>query len=124
MQRSICKRIVFCFVLAVGLASNVLAQTTQGEIVGVIRDEKGGNISGAKVTLSNASIGLQRDTTTADNGIFRITALPTGVYQIRAEAAGFATATTTGVEVGVDQVRSVDVVLRVGAKTEVIQVQA
>src|SRR5581483_6301735 len=124
MKRSTFNRIVFCIGLAVVLAGNVLAQTTQGGIVGVIRDQKGANISGAKVTVSNSSIGLQRETTTADNGVFRITALPTGVYQIKAEAAGFATATTTGIEVGVDQVRTVDVVLRVGTKTEVVEVQA
>ena len=122
MWTSKLNRIVFFIVVL--LVSEVFAQTTQGGIVGAIRDQKGAQIIGAKVTVNSPSTGLQRETTTADNGIFRIMALPTGIYEIKAEAAGFATATTTGVEVGVDQIRTVDIELRVGAKAEVVQVQA
>src|SRR5713101_2067885 len=114
-------RIVF---IAVLLVSEALAQTTQGGIVGGIRDQKGAQIVGAKVTVTSPSTGLQRETSAADNGIFRINALPTGVYQVKAEAVGFATSTTTGVEVGVDQIRTIDIVLHVGAKAEVVEVQA
>jgi hypothetical protein len=124
MWLSILNRLVFCIVVTVLLVSQLFAQTTQGGIVGEIRDEKGANIAGAKVTVTSPSNGLQRETTAAENGIFRIMALPTGVYQIKAEAAGFATRTTTGIEVGVDQIRTVDIVLHVGAKAEVVEVQA
>ena len=44
--------------------------------------------------------------------------------RLKAEAAGFATSAVKAVEVGVDQARTLDLVLRVGAKTEVIEVQA
>src|SRR5437588_5827750 len=122
MWTSKLNRILFFAVVL--LVSEVFAQTTQGGIVGEIRDQKGAQIVGAKVTVTSPSTGLQRDTSTSDNGIFRINALPTGVYQIKAEAAGFATATTTDIEVGIDEIRTVDIVLRVGAKTEVVEVQA
>src|SRR6266852_9654090 len=112
------------FVVVVLLVNEVFAQTTQGGIVGGIRDQKGAQIVGAKVTVTSPSTGLQRETSTADNGIFRINALPTGVYQVKAEAVGFATSTTTGVEVGVDQVRTIDIRLHVGSKSEVVQVKA
>jgi hypothetical protein len=118
------KHVVFWTALIAFLTGNALAQTTQGGIVGTIRDQKGANITGAKVTVSSPATGLHRETTTADNGIFRVMALPTGIYQIKAEAPGFATATTTGVEVGVDQVRTLDLTLRVGARNEVVEVQA
>src|SRR5512146_1905416 len=111
-------------IMAVTLAGISLAQTTQGGIVGAIRDQNGANVAGAKVTVSNAATGLQRETTTAGNGFFRLMALPTGTYQIKAEAPGFATANTTGIEVGVDQIRTVDVVLHVGVKNETVEVQA
>lgn len=115
-------RVVFFTVVL--LVSEVFAQTTEGGIVGTIRDQKGAQIIGAKVMVTSPSTGLQRETTTADNGVFRIIALPTGVYEIKAEAAGFATGTTTGVEVGIDQIRTVDIVLHVGAKAEVVEVKA
>src|SRR5579862_2750344 len=124
MRRTTLNRIVIWLVVAVASALNCAAQTTQGGIVGAIRDEKGANIAGAKVTVSSSATGLQRDTTTAGNGFFRLMALPTGTYQIKAEAPGFATATTTGIEVGVDQIRTADVVLHVGVKNETVEVQA
>src|ERR1700720_4014636 len=122
MWTSKLKRILFFVVVL--LVSEVFAQTTQGGIVGEIRDQKGAQVVGARVTVTSPSTGLQRETNTADNGIFRINALPTGIYQIKAEAAGFATATTTGIEVGVDQILTVDIVLHVGGKAEVVEVKA
>src|SRR5215831_16178286 len=124
MRLTTLKSTLLSMAVLLWLGGSTFAQTTEGGIVGTIRDEKGANIANATVTVSSPSTGLQRQTTTADNGIFRVTGLPTGVYQIKAEAAGFATRTTTGIEVGVDQTRSVDVVLRVGAKNEVVEVQA
>ena len=44
------------------------------------------------------------------------TELPSGNYDVKAEAPGFATSAVKAVEVGVDQVRTLDLVLRVGAK--------
>ncbi len=41
-------RMVFCTVVAVLLVSELFAQTTQGGIVGAIRDEKGADIVSAK----------------------------------------------------------------------------
>src|SRR5215831_3033880 len=110
--------VLVVFVLA------AIAQTTQGGIVGTVRDQKGADIAGAKVTVTNQATGLQRDITTAGNGIFRIPVLPSGNYEVKAEAPGFATSTVKAVEVGVDQIRTVDLVLRVGAKTEIVEVQA
>jgi hypothetical protein len=110
--------------VAVLLVSEAFAQTTQGGIVGGIRDQKGAQIVGAKIAVTSPATGLQRETSTADNGIFRVNALPSGVYQIKAEAPGFATSTITGVEVGIDQIRTVDIMLRVGSKAEIVEVQA
>jgi hypothetical protein len=117
-------RILVSFSLASAVTGYVLAQTTQGGIVGTIRDEKGAYIAGADVTLTSRTTGLQRETKTADNGIFRLLALPTGTYQIRAVAPGFAVATATEIEIGVDQVRDVEIVMHVGARTETVEVQS
>src|SRR6185369_16004835 len=108
-------------VLFVGL---LCAQTTQGGLTGGVRDEKGASIAGAKVSVLSRATGLQRETTTAENGTFHVLALPAGLYELRVEAPGFATTTASNIEIGVDQTRTLDLVLRVGAKTEVIDVEA
>jgi len=113
--------IVCALILA---ATNLWGQSTQGGLVGTIRDEKGAEISGAKVRVTNVGTGLQRETTTAGNGLYRVLALPTGTYQVTAEAQGFATTTTKGIEIGVDQIRTLDLALRVSARAETVTVQA
>jgi hypothetical protein len=115
-------QLVVCVLIV--LAAVSLAQTTQGGIVGAVRDEKGANVVGAKITVTNPATGLQRSDTTADNGIFRVLALPTGMYAIQAESPGFATAVVKNVEVGVDQIRTLDLVLRVSARAETVTVEA
>jgi len=121
---TLCKRAFPVLSLAAILISNVQGQTTQGGIVGTVHDQKGANVPDVNLTVTNPSTGLQRQTKTADNGIFRVMALPTGVYQIRAEAPGFATTTTNGVEIGVDQIRDMEIVLKIGTKTETVEVQS
>ena len=123
MQRST-RIVILCMVVVVGCAVALWGQTTQGGIVGNIRDEKGGSVAAAQITITNVSTGLERQTTTADNGIFRVLALPTGTYRIKTEAPGFASATVNDIEVGVDQIRTIDLTLRVGARAEVVNVEA
>src|SRR5712692_6311310 len=76
-------RLLVCALVAATLGAVSLAQTTQGGIVGEVRDEKGASIVGAKISITSPATGLTRDATTADNGIFRVLALPTGMYDIR-----------------------------------------
>jgi hypothetical protein len=121
---TLCKRAFLLLSLAAILMRNAQAQTTQGGIVGTIHDQKGANIPDVNVTVTNPSTGLQRQTKTTENGIFRVLALPTGIYQIKAEASGFATTTTTGIEIGVDQIRDVEIALKIGTKTETVEVQS
>jgi hypothetical protein len=92
--------------------------------VGTIRDEKGAGIVAAKATITNLATGLERQVATAENGIFRVLALPTGSYGIKAEAPGFAITTVKDIEVGIDQIRTLDLTLRVSAKSEVVTVEA
>src|SRR5690348_13075282 len=113
--------IVFVLIVA---ATNSWGQSTQGGLVGTIRDEKGAEISGAKVRVTNVGTGLQRETITAGNGLYRVLALPTGTYEITAEAQGFATTTAKDIQVGVDQTHTLDLALRVSARAETVTVQA
>src|SRR5207245_2419190 len=113
--------IVFVLIL---VAINLWGQGTQGGLVGTIRDEKGAEIFGARVRVTNVGTGLQRDTTTAGNGLYRALALPTGTYEVTAEAQGFATTTVKDIEIGVDQTRTLDLALRVSARAETVTVQA
>ena len=50
------------------LALVVSAQTFRGTILGTVTDPNGAIVPGAKVTVKNTSTGLERSTTTDDDG--------------------------------------------------------
>ena len=58
------------------------AQT--GTVRGVVTDESGALLPGAKVTLTGA--GVHRDTTAADNGSYSVADLPFRTYTVTASA--------------------------------------
>jgi hypothetical protein len=120
VRTTLCALLAF-FLLTACLAS---AQTTQGGITGTIRDEKSAEISAATVRVVSVDTGLTRQTTTAGNGLYHLVGLPTGTYEVTAEAQGFATAKAADVQIGVDQIRTLDFTLRIGARAETVNVEA
>src|SRR5438876_8051129 len=67
------------------------SQIRTGLIQGVVMDESGGVLPGAKVALVHTDTGLRRELTSDDGGRFTAPLMPLGAYQITVEAAGFAT---------------------------------
>jgi hypothetical protein len=98
------------------------AQTSNGEIIGTVRDENGGVVVGAKVILEDPAKGQKWETTTADNGVYRFLALPPGKYTVRVEQSGFAPLLVKEIAVEVNQTKSVDVALKVAAQAESVTV--
>ncbi len=58
-------------------------------VAGVVEDEKGVAIPGAKVTLVNQETSLAQETSSGEDGNFSFKDVPPGNYQLRAEAHGF-----------------------------------
>jgi Carboxypeptidase regulatory-like domain/TonB-dependent Receptor Plug Domain len=57
---------------------------------GSATDPSGAAVSGAKITLTNAATGVQRETTTNAAGFYQFLDVPPGDYQLDATATGFA----------------------------------
>ena len=89
---------VLCTILLVVLAvltAPVFAQATAafGTVSGTVLDASGAPVPTAKVTVSNASLGLNREITTTDGGIFVAPALVHGGgYKVTVGKVGFASA--------------------------------
>ncbi len=84
-----CIVVALTFLVIAGRAA--VAQTTTGNIEGVVRDTGGGVVPG--VTLQTSSLSLQgvRVTSSRRDGRFRFPALPPGTYMVRAAMPGFRT---------------------------------
>src|ERR1700694_1114311 len=89
---------LFRFGLLAGLISISsvigLPQSPSGRssIAGVVRDQAGPALVGARVELSTANVG-QQSTTTDQSGSFQFKRLPFGKYQVQVSYQGFDSAT-------------------------------
>jgi hypothetical protein len=111
--------------LAFWIASGLVqGQTiTSGDVAGVVRDSSGAVVAGATVTLRSSESGETRAVTTGDAGAYRFTFLKPGVYTVSAATAGLKS-DTTRVTVQVGQAADVDLIAKVEATQEVIEVSA
>jgi hypothetical protein len=112
---------VVCFVNVAPVHGQ--ATTSTGSIQGTIVDQKGGAVSGAKVSITNKATGQTFTPPVNDAGIYVSGALKPGEYVVRVEATGFKTAELAAVvEVGV--VSSGNVSLQLGSENTVVEVAA
>src|SRR5262245_1369792 len=104
--------------------SPVFAQgATDGSIAGVVTDQQGAVVSGAKITAKNTATAQTFNTTTEDNGTFRINNVPVGKYTVTIAAANFKTA-SADVAVTLNRVTDVNTALEPGAISDVVTVTA
>lgn len=100
-----------------------MAQRSTGTIVGEVHDASGAVIPGVEVTIKNAGTNLARTVLTDSSGHFASPALDPGRYTVSASLPGFKTTTVSGVSLGIEQTRRVDLTLEVGGIQEVVEVQ-
>jgi Carboxypeptidase regulatory-like domain/TonB dependent receptor len=114
--------VVAAFVLAAATPS--FAQLTRGSIGGTVRDNTGGAIPGATVTITNNATGLVRSTTTDAEGVYRAPALEPGEYTVKVELQGFKAVENKAVPVTPTSHATLDVALELGSFAEAIDVTA
>ncbi|MGC2327531.1 MAG: carboxypeptidase regulatory-like domain-containing protein [Candidatus Sulfotelmatobacter sp.] len=118
--RALC--VLFCVLAGSAL---MLAQTTisTGSIQGVVTDQTGAVVSGAKISINNKATGRVITTTTTSAGAYASGALIPGDYTLRVEAPGFSTSELAViVQVGVTSTGNIK--LHVGQAAQVVEVQS
>jgi hypothetical protein len=104
---------------AVGTA---YAQQTTGNITGRIVDPQGSAVPGVAVTGKNTQTGFVRSDVSDAEGVFRLTALPVGTYDITAELQGFSRYESKGLILNVGQTMSIDLPMKVASLSETVTV--
>ena len=99
-------------------------QANTGTISGTVTDPTGAVIPQADVTVTNTSTGVTSSTTANASGHYAFLALPPGTYNLSAVKTGFATSKFSGIPLRIYQQLTQDVILKVGAATQTITVQA
>lgn len=104
------------------LVTNASAQGIHGVITGVVNDPSGAPVANAKVEAVNTGTNRTFVSVSTAEGVYVLTSLPAGTYDLRLEVAGFKTFQRKGLAVGAGQTLRVDVALEVGALTESVVV--
>jgi len=104
------------------LAGLLHAQFENAEVLGTVRDQSGGALPKATVTLTNQETGIKAQASTDENGSFDFFNVKIGRYTLVVEHTGFSKATTTDLPVNVGARQRVDVVMQLGALTETVEV--
>lgn len=116
---------VFWFVLVLCLgATAVFAQesATTGSIGGRVVDASGAAVTNATVTIIGPT--NTRTANTNDEGVFEVSGLIPGLYDVKVETQGFKTATANKVEVFVGKQSALSLKLEPGLATETVEVTA
>jgi outer membrane receptor protein involved in Fe transport len=99
------------------------AQTT-ASIKGTVTDQTGAAVVGAKVTIKNTALGIERTAQTNSSGDYEVPALPPGSYSVEIQMTGFQPQQANNLELAVSQNSVQNFNLKVATSTEVVTVEA
>src|SRR5262245_12525402 len=117
MSIQFCK-LVLCSILAVTAGS---AQD-RGTITGIVTDNSGAAVPGAKISVLNPATGFTQSATSTAEGGYTFLYLAAGKYTVAAEKDGFRKSEIADVQVQVNTATRMDIRLQVGTLTETVEV--
>ena len=115
--------LIVCSMVANVLVRPVLAQGS-GQIAGVVRDEQGGVLPGASISLRNEDSGVTRTVASESDGRYVFPTLSPGRYLLRGELSGFAAQEVRDVVITIGLELRRDFTLKLQAVAETVTVSA
>lgn len=97
---------------------------SQARLTGTVTDSSGARVVGAQVVARQVSTSLATSAQTNASGVYSISFLTFGQYELSCELAGFKRFVRSGIVLETGTTTTVDVVLELGAVSEVVNVSA
>jgi hypothetical protein len=111
-------------ILLVCFSLNCFGQTVNATLLGTVTDISGGVVPNAKVAITEVNTGINRSGQTNESGNYMFPNVAPGQYLVAIEANGFKKETRKDIDVIVNSTTRVDLQLRPGNATDVIEVTA
>ena len=97
---------------------------TTGSITGTVVDATGGAIAGAEVTITDTATKISQSLPTNEAGTFIFPNVKPGTYDVTVTKTGFRQYVVPNQEVVVGQQLTINVPMKVGAATQIVEVRA
>jgi hypothetical protein len=115
-------RHLFVLLALLAVSFQAYGQGGNGEILGAVTDQSGGNVVGATVTVTDVARGISKTLTTDQAGEYVASDLTPGTYTLRVESKGFKVFERKNILLEVGKEVRVDAALQTGSQTEVVMV--
>ncbi len=114
-------RSLLLFLLSLALTATVVAQVPTGALRGTVTDPSKAVIAGAQVTVKQKETGAERSATSKSDGVFLVSNLLPGEYEVKVIKEGFKTY-ISNVTIQVGDTANTEVALEIGAQNETVVV--
>ena len=114
-------RLTMCGLFLLSAMMTAHAQFRAG-LQGTISDSNGALVPQAKVTLTDTETGKIQETTTSEEGFYRILGLAPGKYSLTVEKEGYKKSVSENVTVAAENIQGVDVILEIGEISAVVTI--
>jgi hypothetical protein len=94
------------------------------EVTGIVSDQTGAVVSGAKITLTDPATGATKSTVSDGTGLYDLPGLNAANYNLKVNAKGFEAYEQKGVVVDISRTFRVDIKLTIGAESQTVTVEA
>ncbi|MGH9496168.1 MAG: carboxypeptidase regulatory-like domain-containing protein, partial [Candidatus Sulfotelmatobacter sp.] len=105
-----------------GAAQSGLAQSSNGQVTGLVTDSTGAAVDGARVNATNIATGVDYTTTTNGSGVYVMLQLVPGPYKVSLSKEGFGTVERNELTVRTGDHLSLDFTLKPATSKEVVTV--
>src|SRR5262249_8448467 len=104
----------------------LLAQATlsAAAVTGTVRDQQGAPVRDAKITLTENSKDLSRESLSDSNGVFLFPSIGAGTYTLQVTKTGFSAYVINSLSVDIGERAALDISLRLGGVRTSISVSA
>src|SRR5262245_7369366 len=116
--------ILLTAIFPVGIPVIALAQASQAELTGDVRDGSGAGVAKAIITATQTETGDVTTTTSGKDGVYIVTNLRPGLYKVVVEMQGFRRFVQEGLRLTTGERIRLDVSLTVGGVNEEVKITA